>query len=1333
MRMLLRPAITLLAAVPLVLTLSTPAMSQPPPAPSAARTSAAPAIAPAVVSGTPRTVRGKVLDSAGRAVAGASVHAARTDRYAVSSADGTFSLTEVPSGSPSVIAAKEGYSFTSVVTPDSGVATMRLARQNKPPRAEYPRPDADRRPFGARSWLSLNGTWSFDFDPQGTGTPGSPLGKAIQVPFSYQSLAAFGEQDLATDDVYRGAFAAYTGAVWYRRSFTVPASFAGQGTRLRIGATNWGSAVWLDGQQVQPFTETGDSELRIDLGKLAPGSTHTLAVKVVAPVVDQAQERLIGRRDRFTNSGGIWQSVWIEPVSEATISEVGLNPVVTFSGTSRTPSTAAVDVDVPVAGAADRATVVVTDPSGHRVATGQAPVVDGHARLRLPIAKPKLWDIGKPNLYQADVTVSSAGAHRDGVRATFGLRSIERRAAPGSNGDYQYIWLNNQPIYLRGTLDQGYNPWGIHTPTGEVTGADLVTGTAANPGRGSVLYDLRAVQKLGLNMVRSHVKLFEPSYYHWADKIGLLVWHEMPNFGRAAYGEGAKGYFETALRSSLARDRNHPSIVIWNLFNEGWGVAGGPSPLMPAAIPYIKDLVALTHQQFPGVLVDDNSACCENGHTGATDINDIHAGYGGYDELAPYVKTFSDELVPGSKRNFDEGVQAGQPWLMSEMAFNTGEQLTNMSLVRALPKSAGYSGVQVADQEDEIVSPFSYDRQDRGTLFKDHNGRLVGSELVHGDDMVAIVRDSRASITPGDEISLPVKLSHFSDLDLRKATLRWKVAGSNREGKWVDPLIGGSKVVAPLQYQVTDAGTVQVRVPENLRTGYVWVWLEAGGKTVAENLLSFDDGRPEDGAFDPTKPVAQSWSGGSKVDVAGGSQQILGVGRGWFEYDATVPRSGGTLLLEASSNEAPGVTDGIRPTGARKFPTKLTVSVDGRAVRSEVLPDDPWDPLGIAARAHGRYGRGDANHYGYQVAIPVPAGKDKVRIRLSSDGGGLQVFGLHAGVQGAPPRVVAGKVSTVVPKPRATVTDRPGVSLAPAALDANNAGVAVVSVVNDTTRTVRDVRAKLDLPAGWTATPIGPATVANLAPAAYTHVAFQVQAPEDVVPGIVAEAVGTALWTDNGVRKAVQARGVQEVRFRPEAFPVVGVEDEFDTDTSGDYVTFEPSSGEIKPQLSFGGGLLRATAEPAYYSYVTHKSGPLSPKAVVAISPENFVGHSPVMDALFIGLVKDARNYIAAWTGENGTGGIDVVVDGRLQGSCCAAGPPIVKGGKWAFVVDGNNITTWTDAGQGWTRVLTTSTLGAVDLTAPGVVQQYKYAVGFRGQSGEQAIRSLTGRSFPAK
>ncbi|MEV0616742.1 sugar-binding domain-containing protein [Nonomuraea sp. NPDC050404] len=1293
-------------------------------------------------------LRGRVLDEgSGAPIEGATVHAARTEVFATTAGDGTFTLAGVPDSSALVVAAKEGYAFSAATTGDA--VTLKLKRDTAPARTEYPRPDADRRPFTGDAWMSLNGTWSFDFDPGDVGErerwfdPGRTFGKAIRVPYGYQSLAAWGEEELATKEVFRSAFAAYRGTVWYRRSFTVPKGFPHQQVRLRIGAADWGAAVWLDGEPVLPYSGDGYTEISAGLGALNPGSTHTLTIRVVAPPTTpdspypqgkQTGEPAGAKTGWFSDVGGIWQSVWIEPYAGARLTETRVTPELTFEGDSRTPSTAAAKIDVAADGG-DSATVRVKDPRGKIVGTATVPLTDGRGTARIPIERPRLWEPDDPALYTADFLLGDD----DGLRTTFGLRTIERKWAPGHTGEYQYIHLNNRPIYVRGVLDQGYNPWGLYTYTGLTAGPDLRTGTEAEPGRGSILLDLKNAKKLGFNVIRNHLKVNEPAYYHWADKLGLMIWYDLPNAGWHSLGPEAERLFEGLLRNTLRRDHNHPSVVIWTIFNESWGINKEPwqQPIPAEAFPYVRRMVQVARDLDPGRLIVDNSACCQNGHLGdQTDLNDFHWYLATYDEWKNLLDGFDAQVKPGSTWNFNDGAQSGQPWLNSEFAIRSGQFPHTASLFRAYPKLNGYVGVQLAETEQEVHSPITFDRQPNRPEFVDHDGEPRGIEMFQRDDALSLMGRSARTVGRGGTIEVPVKVSHFSDHDLSRARLRWKIGGYDDGGRWVPDAGGsGSRPVTPARYGVTDAGTVSVTAPAKLRAGHLWIWLEAGGKTVAENYLTFDT-PVQDGGFSPGDVTAQEWTGGAQAHTTGGSDWVTGRGRGYFEYEVKAPVHGGpaTLVAEVASAQARGWYDPNNVTTARRFPTRLTVSVNGAPLPAIELPDDPHGPTALAGRSRGSLAGDFGNRYGYRVAIPITARQlgdtGTVKLRFASDGGGLSIFGVRSGRHGAAPALVGGRAPVPDERPRFRAVDsRLSVYQAPAAITpSSGAGTSIVSVVNDTARTVRDARVRLSAPEGWTATAAEPDVIGSLKPGEARHVAFTVRSQVPVLTGRTADFTATASWGG----RAIQAVSRSTVGFAPDAYPEVGVDDSFDTDSSAGYTVHQPSASEALPPLAFGAGSLRAQGPDAFYGLVAHGSGPKSSRAVVIVDHGQWTGTGKGQDALFNGLVKDSRNYVMAWTGVKGGHGIDVVLDGKLTSARSGTGI-LEPGDRWAFVLDGNSISTWVDRGRGWgwSQIMTGTTQGRVDFTQPGALDGWHYGAGLRGNAGTQAITRLEARSDP--
>ena len=1301
--------------------------------------------------GTTATVTGTVLDAEdGSGLAGATVHASRTGISTLTAADGSFELPDVPESSALIVASMEGYTFASSAVEDEVV--LELSADTDPARGEYPRPDADRRPFTDDRWLTLDGTWSFDFDPEDVGVqegwfdPEHQLDHAIRVPFGYQSLAAWGEESLATNEIFRSYHNSYRGTVWYQRSFTVPEDFGTDRTRLRIGAADWGAAVWLDGEEVLPYTGDGNTEISADLGRLEPGSTHTVAIRVVAPPTtpdspypqgkQTGQPRDDGETGWFTDIGGIWQSVWIEPYADARLTQTHVTPELTFEGDARAPSESFVTIDVAAEGVRGRPPVLVTitDPDGEVVHTRtRVQLEDGRGSVRVPIEDPQLWEPDDPALYTADFRLLD----QDGVRTSFGMRSIERDWAPGQEGEYQYIHLNNRPIYVRGVLDQGYNPWGVYTYTGVTAGPDLRTGTAEEPGRGSMLYDMLAAKEQGYNVIRTHLKVNEPAYYHLADQLGLMVWQDLPNAGWLSAGDPeAEELFEEMLTNTIERDYNHPSIVIWTMFNEAWGISDDPwnQPIPEDSWDYVAAMVERTRELDSTRLVVDNSACCQNGHVADTDLNDFHFYLNTYEQWKDLLDRFDPQVYPGSTWNFNNGVQSGQPWLNSEFTLGLGRFQHIMSTFRSYERLNGYVAVQLTDQEHEENTPLTFDRQPNVAPYLDHDGnpRIVG--MLQADDAIAMVGESTRTVAAGEMISVPIKISHFSDYDLQGATLNWRIGGHDAAGDWVGNAAEGSQQISPERYTVTDVDTVEVQAPDELRSGYLWFWIEIDGETIAENYLTYDVPNEEPGVFSPLAPTDYAWSGGTEVSQADGSDSVTGYGRGHFEYEMSVPegiaeQERATLVLEVAAAQPDGWYDTVHASAARRYPTQLTVEVNGTQRAVEALPDDPYSPLALAGRSRDSVGDHGAN-YGYRIAVPIDVSDldgDTATVRLTSSGGGLALFGARSGFYGDPPRLEPGEVEIPDTRPEpSAVDDRLSVYQVGAVISgADGTGQVVVAVVNDTAETVTDAQVRLSPPRDWTTEAVD-TTSLTLEPGEGRHIAFDVATEEPVGLHTEANFTATVTWAD----RAIQAIATSRVLFEPEAYPAVGVDDSFATDTSAEYELVQPNDQEALPEITIGDGALTGGGDDRYFGFVTHQSGPASAQAAVVVDHGSWAGNTAGQNAMFAGYVQDADNYIVAWTSTKGQVGLDFRLDGQFSNSCCSNNlTPLQEGDRWAVVLAGDEVQVWFDYGLGWTRVRTAALPEDADFTAPGALEGWHYAAGMRGDGDEHVIAGIEGRS----
>jgi hypothetical protein len=467
----------------------------------------------------------------------------------------------------------KGFQHVAVANDSAYSIKTRWAAQVKPdsPLPEYPRPQLTR-----PDWRSLNGTWQFASAKEGDAPPvGRVLGERIVVPYPVESALS--------------GIARSEDRMWYRRTFTVPDGWrVGGGRRLllHLDAVDYQSSVYVNGRQVAAHKGGYDRFSADVTDALRPRGPQELIVGVYDPTDLNGQA--VGKQRRapggifYTPASGIWQSVWMEPVATAHLTGVHATPDVAGQ---------AVGVTVDTQAAADTM-VVVTARDGHRV-VGRATGRPG-TELRVPVRGPKLWSPDTPFLYGLDVAlVDSRGRRLDQVGSYFGMRTIGVAQADGA----RRMVLNGKPVFQLGPLDQGFWPDGIYTA----------------PTDSALRYDLEQTKRLGFNAVRKHVKVESDRWYYWADRLGLLVWQDMPAmFGSADNAE--KAQYEAELHTLVQQHRDHPSIVMWVPFNEGWG-------------QYDQARIADTVKQWdPTRLVDNMSGinCCGAVDGGNGDVIDMH-------------------------------------------------------------------------------------------------------------------------------------------------------------------------------------------------------------------------------------------------------------------------------------------------------------------------------------------------------------------------------------------------------------------------------------------------------------------------------------------------------------------------------------------------------------------------------------------------------------------------------------------------------------------------------------------------------------------------------------
>jgi len=421
--------------------------------------------------------------------------------------------------------------------PAEGRIMTRWAQEVSPDNAlpEYPRPQLVR-----KEWLNLNGLWEYAIQPEEDPQPESFQGH-ILVPFPVESALSGVKQPVGAAN-----------RLWYQRTFEAPDGWAGQRVLLHFGAVDWEATIWVNGREMgthrggyDPFTFDITDALRND-GLQA----ITLSVWDPTDAGTQPRGKQVSEPEGiwYTAVTGIWQTVWLEPVPPASIEGLTIVPDIDRG-----------EVNVAVTGrgtgSGHQVSVVVKDGL-KTVSKGEGAVGE---TLSLPVENAKLWSPDSPFLYDLEVTLQQDGKTVEAVDSYFGMRKISL----GKVNGITRLFLNNRPLFQYGLLDQGWWPDGLYTaPTDE-----------------ALRYDLEVTKKLGFNMLRKHVKVERQRFYYWCDKLGLLVWQDMPNGDRHLEDEQADiqrspesaRQYELELTRLIDAHRNHPSIVMWVPFNEGWG------------------------------------------------------------------------------------------------------------------------------------------------------------------------------------------------------------------------------------------------------------------------------------------------------------------------------------------------------------------------------------------------------------------------------------------------------------------------------------------------------------------------------------------------------------------------------------------------------------------------------------------------------------------------------------------------------------------------------------------------------------------------------------------
>lgn len=538
---------------------------------------------------------------------------------------------------------------------------------------EYPRPIMER-----TEWKNLNGLWDYAIIEKGKHSPSVFDGK-ILVPFAVESSLSGVAKTVGAEK-----------ELVYRRSFEVPSSWKGKKILLHFGAVDWKTDVWVNDVKVGSHTG-GFTPFSFDITEALQGKNNTLMVKVWDPTDKGYQPRgkQVSRPEGiwYTPVTGIWQTVWLEPVSESYIQDLRITPDIDNSLLS-------LKALVKDATSKDLVEVKVFDGQ-QLVAQGKS--INGEC---VQVAMPenaKLWSPESPFLYTLKVSLKQGGKLVDEVSSYAAMRKYSSKR--DANGIVR-LELNNKPLFQFGPLDQGWWPDGLYTaPTDE-----------------ALLYDIQKTKDFGFNMIRKHIKVEPARWYTYCDKLGIIVWQDMPSGDRNPEWQNRKYFEGTEMKRSAESEAcyrkewkeimdalySYPCIGTWIPFNEAWGQFKTP------------EIVEWTKQYDPTRLVNPASG---GNHYTCGDMLDLH----NYPAPELYLYDAQRATVLGEYGGIGWVVQ-GHIWEPDRnwgyIQFNSSKEVTDEyvkyaeKLYDLIPR--GFSAAvytQTTDVEVEVNGLMTYDRK----------------------------------------------------------------------------------------------------------------------------------------------------------------------------------------------------------------------------------------------------------------------------------------------------------------------------------------------------------------------------------------------------------------------------------------------------------------------------------------------------------------------------------------------------------------------------------------------------------------------------------------------
>ncbi|MEN6452834.1 MAG: sugar-binding domain-containing protein [Prolixibacteraceae bacterium] len=538
---------------------------------------------------------------------------------------------------------------------------------------EYPRPIMER-----TDWQNLNGLWEYAITKAGASRPEEFEGQ-ILVPFAIESSLSGVQKTVGSEN-----------ELWYKRSFTVPSNWKNKQILLHFGAVDWRTEVFVNNIKIGSH-QGGYTPFSFNITPfLNKSGDQELSVKVWDPSDKGYQPR--GKQTSrpegiwYTAVTGIWQTVWIEPVNEKFIEQVKVTPDIDKNRITVEVSTEAADYR-------DLVEVTVLD-GNEKIASAKA---SAGQKLEINVPNTRLWSPDSPFLYNMKVSLISNGKESDQVNSYFAMRKVSSKR--DQNGIVR-LQLNNKDLFQFGPLDQGWWPDGLYTaPTDE-----------------ALKYDLVKTKDFGFNMIRKHVKVEPARWYTHCDRMGILVWQDMPSGDHSPQWQNRQYFNGTELRRSAESESNYrtewkniidylysnPSVICWVPFNEAWGQFKTP------------EIVEWTKAYDPSRLVNPASG---GNHYPVGDMLDLH----NYPGPELYLYDAQRATVLGEYGGIGLAME-GHLWSANKnwgyVQFKNSKEVTDQYVqygeeLFKLIKAGFSAGVytQTTDVENEVNGLMTYDRK----------------------------------------------------------------------------------------------------------------------------------------------------------------------------------------------------------------------------------------------------------------------------------------------------------------------------------------------------------------------------------------------------------------------------------------------------------------------------------------------------------------------------------------------------------------------------------------------------------------------------------------------